>query len=301
MYCDDGKQVWTGGGRPPWYALTRTTRPFSPRHRVIVGRTLVVALHVPFPQENTTPILSPSCYCGCIIVSCNTLELDCLAQVSGKDRQLADQPGTTVEWNGLKIIGAGFGRTGTLSLKNALEQLGFVPCYHMTELFFHPEANDQWVALVDGEPVSWSTVFNGYQATVDWPACAYYKELMQAYPEARVLLSVRDPEKWYESVINTIYQVSRRDPSSPHARMIRKLIWDGTFHGRFEDKAYAISVFQTHNEEVKRLVPPEKLLVYDVKEGWEPLCTFLGVPVPLDMPFPHLNDRQEFLGRIAQP
>ncbi len=225
----------------------------------------------------------------------------CLSHEIRRELQLTDQPATEQQWSGLKIIGAGFGRTGTLSLKVALEQLGFAPCYHMTELFIRPEANEQWLAIVGGEHIDWNTVFEGYQATVDWPACAFYKELMQAYPEAKVLLSVRDPEKWYESVITTIYQASGRFPSTPHARMIKALIWDGTFHGRFEEKEYAINVFLQHNEEVKRLVPPEKLLVYDVKEGWEPLCAFLGVTVPVDTPFPHLNDRLEFMDRIRQP
>ena len=216
---------------------------------------------------------------------------------------MADQPGAEQQWSGLKVIGAGFGRTGTLSLKNALEHLGFRPCYHMTELFSNPRANEQWEAIARGEPVDLKKVLEGYQASVDWPACAVYKELMQAYPEAKVLLSVRDPEKWYESVYNTIYQVSRRDPLSPlspHARMINALIWDGTFDGRFEDKAYAIAVFLRHIEEVRQLVPVEKLLLYDVKEGWEPLCAFLGVEVPSDQPFPHLNDREEFMGRVRQ-
>lgn len=211
---------------------------------------------------------------------------------------MGDQPGATDAWGGLKIIGAGFGRTGTLSTKNALEELGFRPCYHMTELFQRPDAAEQWQAIVAGTPADWDAVFTGYQATVDWPACTYYKELMQVYPEAKVLLSVRDPEKWYESVISTIYVTSRSNLAhSPHGRMINTLIWEETFDGKFEDKDYAIAVFHRHNEEVKQHVPPEKLLVYNVKEGWEPLCAFLGVEIPADTPFPMLNDRANFMGR----
>ncbi|HLJ32750.1 MAG TPA: sulfotransferase [Ktedonobacteraceae bacterium] len=203
----------------------------------------------------------------------------------------------TPEWNGLKIIGAGFGRTGTLSTKNALEELGFRSCYHMTELFENPGVPEQWQAIVAGAPVDWKAIFTGYQASVDWPACAFYKELMQVYPEAKVLLNVRDPEKWYESVLSTIYVVSRRRlPDSPHSQMIKKLIWEGTFDSKFEDKDYAIAVFHRHIEEVKQHVPPDKLLIYDVKEGWEPLCTFLGVKIP-STPFPRLNDRDNFVGR----
>ena len=214
---------------------------------------------------------------------------------------MEDQPGATQKWGGLKVIGAGFGRTGTLSLKQALVELGFGPCYHMTELFDKPGADEQWDAIVRGAPADWNAVFAGYQATVDWPACAFYKELMLVYPEAKVLLTVRDPEKWYESVYSTIWQVSHRDHSvSPHRHMVDTLIWQRTFDSRFEDKDYAIAVFLRHNEEVKRQAPAEKLLVYDVKEGWEPLCAFLGVAVPIDTPFPHLNDRESFVGRTRQ-
>ena len=210
---------------------------------------------------------------------------------------MADQTAAKPAWRGLQIIGAGFGRTGTLSLKAALEELGFGPCYHMMELFQKPGATEQWAAIASGVAIDWDTVFEGYQATVDWPACAKYKELMQAYPEAKVLLSIRDPEKWYESVASTIYQTSHRDPTSLHARMVDTIIWQGTFDGRFEEKDYALAVSKRHIEEVKRLVPPEKLLVYDVKEGWPPLCAFLEIAVPPEKPFPHLNDRESFLNR----
>src|SRR6266851_9175875 len=123
---------------------------------------------------------------------------------------MTEQPEAKYEGSGLKVIGAGFGRTGTLSIKHALEELGFGPCYHMTELFDKPGVDAQWDAIVRGEPVDWNTVFKGYQATVDWPACTFYEELMQAYPDAKVLLTVRDPEKWYASASGTIFQGSRR-------------------------------------------------------------------------------------------
>ena len=212
---------------------------------------------------------------------------------------------------GLQVIGAGFGRTGTLSLKAALETLGFGPCYHMVEVFGHPEHVPMWRAAAAGQPVDWHRLFQGYRATVDWPACAFYLQLMDAFPEARVILSVRDPERWYESARATIYRM--RNPGGGLSgvamramftlgqllvprmrttpRMINEVIWQGTFDGRFEDREYAIAVYQQHNEEVRRRVPPEKLLVYQVGQGWEPLCTFLGVDVPADTPFPHLNDR----------
>ena len=209
----------------------------------------------------------------------------------------------------IQIIGAGFGRTGTLSLKEALEVLGFAPCYHMHEVFEHPEHVPIWSAATRGEVVNWRELLAGFHATVDWPSCAFYEQLMQVYPDAKVLLSVRDPERWYESVSATIYQISKsaRSPLPPAAapddpmlrnrmyagRLINALVWQKTFHDRFEDKNYALSVYEQHIEEVKQRVPSDKLLVFDVKEGWEPLCTFLGVDIP-QTPFPHLNDRAMF-------
>jgi hypothetical protein len=204
----------------------------------------------------------------------------------------------------IKVIGAGFGRTGTSSLQVALEELGFAKCYHMREVFANPEHVPIWQAASEGKPVDWDALFAGYQATVDWPGCAFYQELMQRYPDAKVLLSVRDPNKWYTSAFNTIYGGrhrgsfwSRLIELRPHIRrMLRmgeSIIWQGTFHGKFEDEAYAIEVFNRHNAEVQRIVPPERLLVYNVKQGWEPLCGFLDVPVP-ETPFPHLNDSAEF-------
>lgn len=215
---------------------------------------------------------------------------------------------TDVTTSEIKIIGAGFGRTGTLSIKAALEELGFGPCYHMQEVIGHPDHVALWHAAATGKAVDWKEIFQGYQATVDWPACTFYKELMETYPDAKVLLTVRDPEKWYESAQSTIYPPLNRKPflyfkfllkllfpkMFPPLRMVNALIWDGTFQGRFTDKGHAIEVFNQHIEEVKKCVPPERLLIYNVKEGWEPLCTFFGVEVPQDKPFPHLNDRARY-------
>lgn len=212
---------------------------------------------------------------------------------------------TDVTTSEIKIIGAGFGRTGTFTTKTALEELGFGPCYHMTEVLGHPDRIALWYAAATGETANWKEVFQGYQATVDWPACTFYKELMEIYPDAKVLLTVRDPEKWYESAYNTIFPLLYRKRFSCLnllfklfvqkvpllLQMLNTLIWDGTFHGRFTDKEHAIEVFNQHIEGVKKHVPPERLLIYNVKEGWEPLCTFLGVEVPQNKPFPHLNDR----------
>jgi hypothetical protein len=215
----------------------------------------------------------------------------------------------------VKVVGAGFGRTGTLSLKAALETLGFGPCYHMIEVFEHPEHAGFWQAAWRGEPVDWDGLLGGYEAAVDWPACTFYEELLQRCPDARVLLSVRDPERWYESTRDTIYQISKITAGSRLSRAVfafvglfvsgvfeigrmgNEIIWQGTFDGRFEDRSHAIEVFVRHNEEVKRRVPAEKLLVFEVKEGWGPLCEFLGAEVP-DKPFPRLNDAAQMRRRI---
>jgi hypothetical protein len=213
---------------------------------------------------------------------------------------------------GVKVIGAGFGRTGTASLKDALEELGFGPCYHMFEVFKHPEHPAFWEAAWRNEPADWDGVLGGYEATVDWPACSFYAELMHRHPDAKVLLSVRDPERWYESTRNTIYKIGKISAGSPLSRlsyilltrfafgifntrqgpMAEEIIWQGTFDGKFEDKHHAIEVFNRHNEEVQRRVPQEQLLVYEAKQGWGPLCEFLGVEEP-DKPFPRLNDAGE--------
>jgi hypothetical protein len=161
------------------------------------------------------------------------------------------------------------------------------------------------VRAADGEPVDWRELLAGYQACVDWPSCTFYRELMEAFPEAKVVLSVRDPARWYESVQSTIYQLSRGTPRwlrwfvpamDAVVRVAQATAWR-TFNERFEDKDYAIAVFNAHIEEVKRVVPPERLLVFEVKQGWAPLCEFLDVPTP-DEPFPHLNDREAMRARL---
>jgi hypothetical protein len=215
----------------------------------------------------------------------------------------------------VKVIGAGFGRTGTMSLKVALETLGFDPCYHMTEVFAHPEHTGFWISAWRREPADWDGVLGGYEAAVDWPACTFYEELMERHPDAKVILSVRDPERWYESVRNTIYELSVIIPRHPIYRIGYKLvsffvfrgpgnrnladaiIWQGTFDDRFEDKHHAIEVFERHDAEVQRRVPKDRLLVYDVKAGWGPLCEFLGVEEP-EEPFPRTNDAVEMRRRL---
>jgi Sulfotransferase domain len=200
------------------------------------------------------------------------------------------------------------GRTGTLSLKVALERLGFGPCYHMMEVIDHPDHLALWEAATGGDMGALERVLDGYPATTDWPACTFWPALVAAHPEARVVLTVRDPDRWYDSVRSTIHRISRFAMGAPQgsappetrrmAAMVDALVWQGTFGGRFGDRAHALEVFRRHNDDVRRGVPADRLLVYEVGQGWEPLCTFLGVSVP-DEPFPHLNDAASFHERIA--
>jgi hypothetical protein len=219
----------------------------------------------------------------------------------------------------IRVIGAGLGRTGTLSLKAALEELGFEACYHMIELLGHPEQVHFWEAASRGESVDWDALFAGYQAVVDYPGCRYYRTLMEYYPEAKVILTVRDPDRWYESTRETIYRVGRAPSKRPEAQsapsegspsglpfpgdpqlfgrifqMVEQDVWQGDFAGKFEDRDYAVEAFNRHIAQVKEHVPQQRLLVYEVSQGWEPLCRFLDVAVPEGKPFPRLNDREAF-------
>jgi len=196
----------------------------------------------------------------------------------------------------LKVVGAGFGRTGTLSLKNALEKIGFGPCYHMMEVFPRPDHVAMWHKLAFGGAIDWDLLFRDFRATVDWPSTRWWREIAAHFPDAKVLLSLRDPEAWYKSMSETIYQpmkwpVPADVPEGMRLQneMVRKAILAETFDNRFEDKAHAIEVFKRHNQEVRDTIDPKRLLVFDVREGWEPLCRFLEVQVPSE-PFPRLND-----------
>jgi len=203
----------------------------------------------------------------------------------------------------LGVIGAGFGRTGTLSLKGALERLGFGPCYHMIELIEHPEHVDFWQRAAAGGEIDWDEVLAGYRAAVDWPACNFYAQLAARYPVAKVVLTVRDPERWYESARQTIFPRITRSIAKDkvvllaRARMQRKVVIEQTFGGDISNRDHVLAVFRRHIEEVQRKIPPGRLLVYDVADGWDPLCRFLQQPVP-DEPFPHVNASEEFRRRF---
>ncbi|MBO2453685.1 sulfotransferase family protein [Actinomadura barringtoniae] len=211
----------------------------------------------------------------------------------------------------MKVIGVGIGRTGTLSLKAAVERLGFGPCFHGRHVLDHRERLPLWMAAASGEKVDLRGLFAGYESTMDWPGASFWRELVEAYPDAKVILTERDPDSWYDSVARTIYPMfgSRSDPRAEEARQVvpgldimteftRRLIWDGAFFGgRFEDRDHAIAVFMAHNEAVRREVPAERLLICEAAVGWDVLCDFLDVPVP-DEPYPHLNDPDRFWGRV---
>ncbi|SEG90929.1 hypothetical protein SAMN05444920_107148 [Nonomuraea solani] len=212
----------------------------------------------------------------------------------------------------MDVIGAGFGRTGTRSLKAALELLGFGPCYHMSAVIAEPYRVRQWLDVGEGRSQDWDTVFAGFRSALDWPASAYWRELAAYYPDAKVILTVRDPARWYDSVSATIFRsaLDQRRPSlrrrairrlvswrSPdfalYPRMARATFIDRVFDGRVGDRDHVIEVFERHVAEVKAAIPGDRLLVFEAGEGWEPLCAFLGVPVP-EVPYPRANERADF-------
>jgi hypothetical protein len=203
----------------------------------------------------------------------------------------------------LQVIGAGLGRTGTLTLKTALEMLGFAPCHHMVEVFAHPEQRHFWLRAAKGEAVDWEEMFGGYDASVDWPSAHFYAELAGRYPDAKVILTRRDPQRWLESISATILKaMSMREGPAPDDHFMRFadiIIAEKTF-GRDFSATNVIAAFERHNEEVQRIIPPERLLVFEATHGWGPLCRFLRREVP-DAPFPRTNSREEFWQHTLPP
>ena len=199
----------------------------------------------------------------------------------------------------LMLIGAAFPRTGTMSVKKALEHLGIGQCYHMQEVFLNTHHIPVWEATVSGTLPSWRNLFEGYVATLDSPACHFWKELSVAFPEAKVLLHKRDPESWYESMYATVYQVIMQagEQADPALQMVRKFFFEKVMSGRFEDRAFAIGVYKQYCEDVIAGINEERLLVYEASQGWEPLCSFLGQDVP-SIPFPKINSKNEFRNRV---
>lgn len=200
----------------------------------------------------------------------------------------------------LEVIGSGFGRTGTKSLKAALERLGYGPCHHMHEIVTNPDQVGHWQRLAAGEGVDWETVFAGYKSQVDWPGAHVWRELADAFPNAKVVHTVRPEEKWWASFDKTIGKLMARYkelPLPPHISDIlsawNDLAGKGTFGGVLDDKEIGLAAYRRRTEDVRKALPADRLLVFDVAEGWKPLCAFLKVDVP-DEPFPHHNLRADF-------
>lgn len=197
----------------------------------------------------------------------------------------------------LKVVGAGVGRTGTYSLKLALEQLGFGPCYHMEEVLKDaPRQVPLWSAAAEGKP-DWEAIFRGYNAAVDWPTAGFWRELVAAYPGAKIILTTRNSERWYQSFSETIAKVmSAPDEVPPHLKpwlkMATAVMAKNGLVGK-TSRNEIIKAFEAHVDGVRTTVPANRLLVYEVKDGSEPLCSFLGMPVP-SAPYPNTNNTEEF-------
>ncbi len=205
----------------------------------------------------------------------------------------------------MEVIGAGNGRTGTKTLKTALEILGYDPCYHMVEVMQNNHAKF-WIKVADGEEYSFEEVFGPkkYKASCDFPSAIYWREQLERYPNAKVILTARDPESWYKSCSDTIFRVMPNGPHSSfgvrmamwvmgaHHEMLSKVIVRDYFHNDMS-KENVLKCYNDHNAKVIAECPKDKLLVFEVAQGWEPLCKFLDKPIP-SVPFPRVNDTAEF-------
>lgn len=199
----------------------------------------------------------------------------------------------------LQVIGAGLGRTGTHSLKLALEQLLDGRCYHMLETFGRPDDIPVWHAAVNGDLPDWATFLAEYNAAVDWPVAAFWRELSEAFPDALVLLSSRDTDGWWKSANDTIFQISRREaapdlgPAADAQMAMAREMLTKRFTPDWNDETTAKRAYEAHNAAVRAEVPPERLLDYRTGDGWQPICDALGLAVPAE-PFPHVNTTDEF-------
>jgi hypothetical protein len=200
----------------------------------------------------------------------------------------------------LQVVGAGLGRTGTHSLKLALEGLLGGQCYHMLEVFGHPEHIPEWQRAVQGQTPDWDFVFDRYVAAVDWPVAAFYDQLMEVYPEAIVLLSSRDDaEEWWRSAHATIFQAIDRLPESPPGLQDMVLdLFDLRFTPAWRHHDDSVAAYVRHNDEVRRRVPASRLVEWNPRDGWEPLCQALALPEPGE-PFPHVNTTADFRTMIG--
>ena len=209
----------------------------------------------------------------------------------------------------IRVIGVGLGQTGTHSLAAALEILGFGECFHADKMLERRDvrAAKAWLDIAQGRPARWNDIFSGYRSIASFPAWALYEKMLAQFPGARVVLTVRDREQWFDDISAGDYAAFKADPRwlfwfSPVKRVMRKLedllILERKYHHRLHDKQYAMRIFEQHIQEVREAVPADRLLIFDVNQGWGPLCDFLGVAVPVDMPFPRLNDIASVRARL---
>ncbi len=199
----------------------------------------------------------------------------------------------------LKVIGTGFGRTGTNSLKVTLQHLGLGPCHHMYELRDNPDLMPFWQAVARGARPDWDKAFPGYSSSVDWPSVSYWREITAYYGDAKIIHLQRPDDAWIKSLHATIYPTLRDIESvepGHHRDLLdfcRELTWDQGFGGRMGDVDHALSIYRTHNAKIRAAFTPDRMLIFEASDGWQPLCRFLDVAVP-DIPFPHVNRSQEF-------
>jgi len=197
----------------------------------------------------------------------------------------------------LKVVGSGLGRTGTKSMQSALNMLGVGPCHHMVEVFAHPESMQLWVDASEGRP-DWDLIFKDYQSMVDYPGAAYWRQIADYFPNAKVLHTVRDPDQWFDSTQATIFapgSAPLQSGESTRERFFNSFV--GPLRAHLADRAYMTDHFRRHTEAVKAAIPPERLLVFEVGEGWDRLCKFLDVPVPTE-PYPSENSTADFQARV---
>ena len=199
----------------------------------------------------------------------------------------------------LRVVGAGWGRTGTSSLALALETLLGAPCYHMREVYAHPEHVPIWQNATFGKMPNWQEFFAGYAAAVDLPPAFFWFELAEAFPDAIVLLSVRDPEAWWDSASQTIFKVDESSTVSDEYKAMTQAVYTALGLANRQDRDAAIAAADVHNARVREVVPSDRLLIWQVGDGWAPICEALDLPVP-DKPFPHTNTREEFQTRLSQ-
>jgi hypothetical protein len=191
----------------------------------------------------------------------------------------------------LKVIGTGFGRTGTDSMREALDILGFGPCHHMFVVNRDETQKERWRALARGAAPDWESLLEGYRSCMDWPSAYYWRDLIAFYPEARVIHTDRSAESWWQSIENSFLKMPRDrvDPDS----LGEVLIGAKVFGGRLSERDHAIAVYEAHRRDVLATVPRERLLVHQLGDGWEPLCRHLSVAVP-ERPYPSRNSSAEF-------